>query len=383
MNKFWWQLPGPNSFLNKIINDIRDGRNIILCLPEHLPSGMDYGIRSNLDESERLSWCTINIENNTSPYEKLLSFFCLRDVITTGNQFEYLCNIESFMGKIIWLQNLNEINWAFWKDFLIQYEQACRSIPLIRRTVFIIPLVGEICKKAPEEDVCLSKRKWYGVVDNFDMLIFVNEMLRKKEMPPLLKKLAVSVISSLSLWDPVLASFFMNFDNKYIFKPNLVLEEYAKSMKWTADSNDNAPYSWHSGKINFIDGERKHHSAILALNKEYREINKRIWNAEIGVMFPFVEERRQEILSILKNVLYVPFKTRFGEIINDWKDLEIGHIEKQISSNNLPVSYELKRLIAVLREIRNSLSHLEPLELSALHYIESSNFINLLKTQAL
>jgi len=380
MNKFWWQLPGPNSFLNKIINDIRDGRNVILCLPEHLPAGMDYGIRNCLDESERFSWCTIKIENNDSPYEKILSFFGLRDAITIGNQFEYLCNVESFMGRVIWLQNLNEINWVFWKDFLIQYEQACRSVPLIKRTIFLVPLVGKICKKAPEEDVCLSKRKWYGVVDSFDMLIFVNEMLREKEIPHLLKKLTVSVISSISLWDPKLASYFMNFDNKYIFKPNLVLEEYAKEMKWTADTNRDLSYGWDSGKINLIDGERKLHSAVLAINKDYREISKRIWNAEIGIMFPFVEERRQEILTILKDVLYVPFKTRFGEIIDDWKDLEIGHIEKQISSDNIPVSYELKRLISVLREIRNSLSHLEPLELSTLHYIESSNFVNLLKT---
>ncbi len=359
---------------------MRDGRNVILCLPEHLPEGLDYGIRSNLDESERSAWCTLRIENDVSPYKQILSLFCMRNDIPVGNQFESLCNEESFMGKIIWLQNTNQETWPYWKDFFIQYEQASRSIPLMRRTVFVIPLVGEICKKAPEEDVCLSKRTWYGVVDSFDMLIFVNEMLRDKQMPILSKKLAISVISSLSLWDPNLALFFVDIDHKFIFKPNLILEEYAKDVGWTSRTINGSSYDWHSGRINSIDGDRKQHSAALVMNKDYREINKRIWNAEIGIMFPFVEERRQEILDVLKESLRVPFKTRFGEIIEDWKDLEIGHIEKQISSNNLPVNLEVKRLISKLREIRNSLSHLEPLEMSALQYIESSNYANTLKT---
>jgi hypothetical protein len=380
VNKFWWQLPGPNAFITKIIDDVRDGRNVILCLPDHLPEGLDYAIRSNLDESERSMWHGLSATDDVvPPCNQILSFFHIEGEIGIANQIESLCKKDSFIGKILWIQNLNKDSWPLWNDFILQYEQTCRSIPLIRRTVFIIPLVGEICKEAPDEDVTLSKRKWYGAVDSIDMLIFVNEMLRDKQMPRLLKKMAISVITNISLWDPVLARYFVDLDHEFIFKPTSVLEEYAKEIGWVPSSADYSAYDWHSGKINSIDGERKPHSGALIMDENHWEINKRIWSAQVGVMFPFIEGRRQEILESLRDILKVPFKTRFGDIIEDLKYLEIGHIETQIANNSFPISYELRSFIQRLREARNALSHLEPLDFKTLMDIEMSNQITRLR----
>ncbi len=116
---------------------------------------------------------------------------------------------------------------------------------------------------------------------------------------------------------------------------------------------------WCLGLAEIIDGEEKTHSAALALCNQSDEIRRRIWSAEVGVLFPYVEEQRQRILRRLAGLLRVPFETRFGEVITDWRDLEIGHIESQIVTNGIPVARETRRMLRQLREIRNCLAHQE------------------------
>jgi hypothetical protein len=112
--------------------------------------------------------------------------------------------------------------------------------------------------------------------------------------------------------------------------------------------------------------KRKSLQAPIPCSGSEGEIQRRIWSAEVGIMLPFVEEQRQEILDRLTGFLQVPFRTRFGETIEDVRDLEIGHIETQLRSSNLYPDSNLMRLVQRLREIRNRLAHLETLSLDLL-----------------
>jgi hypothetical protein len=48
-----------------------------------------------------------------------------------------------------------------------------------------------------------------------------------------------------------------------------------------------------------------------------------------------------------------------GESITDWRDLEIGHIERQVVANHIAISAETRRCLRYLRRIRNCLAHQE------------------------
>jgi hypothetical protein len=91
------------------------------------------------------------------------------------------------------------------------------------------------------------------------------------------------------------------------------------------------------------------------------ELNRMIWNAEVGIILPFIEETRRQLLEQLGDILKVPFTTRFGEVITNLNDLEIGHIDSQINTGTITVRYETRQLVQRLREARNALSHLAPL----------------------
>ena len=54
-------------------------------------------------------------------------------------------------------------------------------------------------------------------------------------------------------------------------------------------------------------------------------------------------------------MLSVPFRTRFGDEILSLDDLELGHIESQLSS--VYIDSELRSRLSRLRRVRNHLSH--------------------------
>jgi hypothetical protein len=115
----------------------------------------------------------------------------------------------------------------------------------------------------------------------------------------------------------------------------------------------------HAGSADRVDGQEVMHSAFLASNGGTSAVHRRVWTGQVGVLLPFVEERRQDLLGLLAGVLQVPYRTRFG-VVEDPRDLEIGHIESQLHAVTFSGRNDLLDLARKLREIRNCLSHQEP-----------------------
>ena len=44
-----WELPGPRRFITDIVDDLREGRNVIIVLPKYIPKGFFVAIRDKLD----------------------------------------------------------------------------------------------------------------------------------------------------------------------------------------------------------------------------------------------------------------------------------------------------------------------------------------------
>jgi hypothetical protein len=183
----------------------------------------------------------------------------------------------------------------------------------------------------------------------------------------LLKRVATFVVAGLALWDPEVVLRFSQARIEDILDPARILFQLGKERDWLNHTDSARKNAWHTGCSDVFEGRERAHSALLACCAAQEEIRRRVWNAEVGVMLPYVEEQRQDILVQLTGYLHVPFKTRFGDVIDDVRDLEIGHIEAQLKSSGTSLNPGLMRSIQRLRNIRNRLSHLEtlPLELLA------------------
>jgi hypothetical protein len=379
MQHLWWQLPGPNQFVSQVVQDVRDGMNVVLCLPEHVPGGLAYAIRSALDGGGGWLWYTLDIHGHDSvePVHVLYSRFVPEAPSDAIRNAKTLSQEETFAGKILWLEGLTANSWPAWKAFLTDYEHACRARSLLERTLFCVPLTGMLALDPPAENVCLSHHAWRGVVNHLDMLLFTSNLFQDRRMPALQKRVVTSIVTNLALWDPAVAERFTAEDLEHILHPVSILQEIARERGWHPIADNPSPCLWSRGMVDLTEGEESVHSAALALADIQGTVIRRIWSAEVGVMLPFVEERRQEILAHIAGVLRVPFTTRFGEVISDVHDLEIGHIESQLITNGIKVHPDIRRLIQRLREIRNCLSHLDPLTLDLLLCAEISTTTSL------
>ncbi|HEY9694174.1 MAG TPA: hypothetical protein V6D15_18375 [Oculatellaceae cyanobacterium] len=380
MTRFWWQLPGPSQFIEQVVQDFRDGKNVILCLPEHLPSGLSSAIKSELGDD--WDWHNVSVEEASSvePVHFLFDLFVGEISPNEFRNARTLAEHPSFAGKIVWLDDFTPALWPAWRRFLSDYEQPCRSISQLSRTLFCVPLVGELALDPPRDDVCLSHHRWQGVVSRLDILLFTASLFQDKRLPDLQKRVVISVVTNLALWDFDVSERLASEKSENILNPMLILQEIAKERNWCTDNHGSLLPKWCIGITNTIDAEEKFHSAALAINGSGKtEIERRIWRAEVGELLPFVEERRREILERLSEVLQVPFTTRFGEVIKDLHDLEIGHIEYQISNNGKNVNSEIRNLVRRLREIRNALSHLESIKPELLVCREINDWHRILK----
>lgn len=364
----WWQLPGPSRFVAWVVQTLRDGSNVVLCLPEHTPDGLARAIRSALGDSDVWAWHTLQVSGplQASPLQFLWSRFASGTLAATPRRVGALVDCQAFVGKVIWLSGVTNRTWPAWKAFLTEYEHACRSRSLLERTLFCVPLSGTLALDPPNDEVCLAHRDWRGVVDRLDMLLYTSSIFPSRRISPLQRQIAIAVVSSLALWDPVVSERLVREDLKYVLEPTPLLRELARERGWSAA--DCAPRGWQRGVIDRVDGREVIHSALLALANQENQLERRIWSAQVGVMFPFIEEKRQELLTLLGHLLTVPFKTRFGEVIDNPRDLELGHIESQIAEHNLPVAANIRQLVKQLRTIRNRLSHLEPLTSDLLNF---------------
>jgi len=378
MNRLWWQLPGPQRFVSQITRALREGKNVIITLPEFAPTGLGTAIHEALGDGTAWFWHTLNIReaDDIMPAQILCSRLVPEispDAILNAHT---LSKEESFAGKIIWLAEMTPSTWPAWKEFIVDYAHACRARSLLDRTLFCVPLIGELALYPPRvDDVCLSHYRWEGVIDSLDMLLFTSNFFQNRQMPSLQKRMAIAVVTNLALWDPVVSERLAHEDIEQILHPLPILQEIATDRRWSPPDLEASSWSWHKGIVETMEGSKKIHSAALAEHDAAREIERRIWSAEVGVMLPFVEEKRQEILAQFAGILKVPITTRFGEIINDLHDLEIGHIESQLINNKITVNSATLRLVQRLREIRNCLSHLEPLSLELVLCEEINGFL--------
>ncbi len=357
MNSFWWQLPGPSRFVRRVVGDLRVGKNVVCCLPEHAPDRLAEAVRAALGDSEVWSWDRIDLSMScpAQPIEWLFSRFVVDNTSVDVYTASTLAQSPTFAGRCIWIEGLRVEHWPAWKGFLQDYEHACRDQPLLERTLFCVAVTNDLAIDPPRAEIALAIHHWREVLDGLDMLLWVSSIVSGRGLTDLQKRVAIASIANLGLWDPLLCEALAGQSLADLFAPVPVLQEFAQARGWVDLSP--AEFTWCRGMVDRVDGQEKVHSAVLSLHDPGKELQRRLWIAQVAVMFPVVEEARQVLLDRLAPYLKVPFHTDYG-VINDPRDLEIGHIHNQICRNP-KIDNGIKQRVRQLKHIRDSLAHIK------------------------
>jgi hypothetical protein len=174
-------------------------------------------------------------------------------------------------------------------------------------------------------------------------------------MPALHRQLTLAVACELAGTDAALARALAELELRELLQPTEFLRAEAGRRGWDAARAHRR--CWEDGLLDAVDGGEVVHAAALAVCGDDAELRRRVWRAEIRVLYPFIEELRLRLLSRLRPYLRLPVETTYG-LVDDVYDLELGQLVHFLRGRNLP--RELWRLLNVLAGMRHALAHLRP-----------------------
>jgi hypothetical protein len=373
MPRFWNRLPGPSAFVAGIVHDLRQGLNVAVLIPEGVESDFVEEIKKEVQDIG-FSWTNLSadqLDPTISPVDQLFDRFVPDAPVGLRRNALALVQQENFESRIICLYGFDESeHWAPWEIFINEYQVACGSQDPILRTLFIIILSGDIALNPPCEDTQLAHHRWQGCVDSFDMLLYAADLLAKRHLSILSRHLTVNLCAQLALWDREVCRRLTGESFGDILQPHKTLKDIAQERAWCDPNVDVEKDGWRKGMVQMFDGKKQIHSAFLAGKERYSELNRRMWSAQVKVLFPYIEEQRMQLLHRYGDRLRIPYVTARNEMVTELLDLEISHIDSQFRERSFSIDENDRKLARLLKDIRNSLAHQEVVELNTLREIE-------------
>jgi hypothetical protein len=200
-------------------------------MPEHSTDGLRAAVKEVVSDGDQWHVHTVNVDGDV-PEDILFSQFAPSLPANTIRNAATLIQQEAFAGLIVWLDGVTQRTWPRWKEFLRDYEHVCRSVPMLHRTMFCVPIVGPAALDSLGSEVCLAELRYSGMIDGWDMLLYSAHLLREARLRPLEKRLAVSVAASLALWDPIVCERLAEVGIAELMSPEPVLRDIAKERGW-------------------------------------------------------------------------------------------------------------------------------------------------------
>jgi hypothetical protein len=308
-------------------------------------------------------WTQVDATEEFRPIELLYDFAVMDPIASRGRNASTLVAESSFKNQIVWVEGVGISIRSDWLDFLSEYESACRATPECERTSICLVLEGESALLVSPNAVGIHGVIWDGYASSVDAQLYAAHLIHHRYQHSLQQRIAVAIIATLSRWDSLCCDFLSQQALDDIVEPERVLKQLARERAWNG-ADCSSDMAWAKGYTHSFDGKQTASAALLAV-RDVSKLDSLIWNAEVGVMLPFVEERRRELLKRYSNVLQVPYPSKFGSLITNKLDLEIGDIADQFRTVGT-VSDNERNSAERLRKIRNHLSHLEPVPRSLL-----------------
>ena len=352
-----WTLPGPSSFIDKIEHEIRDGWSVVARFPLGVPGGLEIELRKRLHPGYTgLEWRSVDVGcSDEHPLTVLRQRICPHVGRLRVSTAAELANNSNFQGRLLWVENIRRSDWGRWVEVLVDYAEACRNVEPYRKTVFIVPLTGDVVEEEAPAGAALACHDFRDVVDSHDLFMFALSRAHTRVRHPERRSLLAHTVAQVAQWDWWLAEQLLVLPVERVLDPADALRDYSQRRGWTS----NVPRSWEMGTVDGPSERPIVHSSLLEISGESRLVRRRVWTAQAAVLLPLIEERRNSIVPRCIRYLRLPVETRDG-LVDDALELDVGQLFAQlIDRRDTPV--RLMERVRRLRYCRNELAHMRPL----------------------
>lgn len=349
----WQNLPGPSSFVEDVLKQIRDGMSVAVATPLLVPTGLEDAFVEPLAH-DRWTVQRVTVDSTEDPLRCLTERLYLEPEQWVGWNVERLFGQLS-PGHVIVIDGVTSSNWDAWRVFLRDFEVASRQRASDERALLLVFARGVQRKRLQATGGALATCTWSGVFGELDTLIYVDQRLRRNRNAARYHKLMVRQIAALALWDLDLADYLADQPEGDIFDAESVLRAGRAALRRESEPMQ---ANWEAGGVDTIDGvELSHPFVLLDQADPGGELRRRLWAAQAAELLPLIEMRRRDLVQGLARHVPCPFWIDGGKRqVRSLDELEIGSLAYVTQTHG--IRGDLRDRAEWLARCRNTLAHL-------------------------
>ena len=354
--EFWWNnVTGPNMVVKNVINALRDNNVAILSIPDDLPwryqmrSAIEYHFRK-ASSSENIFVQTIDATDecgSQEPGKYLLERYCKSRDIRMGYREtssktiqEYLINNDVLHDTIIWVKGFTTNQTEKWVKFCKNYKSKG-----IADGLFLLEI-----KDCPQTNDTRSMEivDFDHLVSNYDVQLLNSFILdHEQHYSASWKQYASRLAATLCGNDAEISAELLDVADFIHEDPISGLKKIVESSSYSSRGR----------------GDESGHVLALFRRECLDELRKRVWNAQVQVLFPLIELERVEFIAKYKDEIQHALNQKeikqYNEALTKPSEIEIGTLYYLVVSHriNMP-SLDDRQRIENLRHYRNVIAHM-------------------------
>ena len=359
---FWWdKITGPHAVVTEVADALLDNHIVVLAVPSDLPwrHSMRQTIHHLIGTASACRDIVIHEidavddnPKNLDPGKFILSEFA-RDDIYRGYRSgasvqDYITAKEVIRKRIIWVKGLKG-------DVAKKWIRFCRGFKKRKLQDGLFVLEIQNGREHSAEEAPLEMIDYTDYVSNYDVQLFNSFVLNdQRNYSEEWKNYIASVVASLCETDAEVSSDLLegiNFTTQSVINKIKDIAQYPQYERRGTENKSN-------------------HILWYVRNNQTKELEKRLWRAQLQVLFPIIEMERISLIrkwneNIQKAIDYKPIQ-QYSQDIENAEDVELGtlcYMMNQRTDDGQRILYipddNDRNRILFLHKCRNSLAHVD------------------------
>lgn len=341
MKNIWWnQVTNAVQFISHITKSLLEEKSILL----RYTSGVPW--RKELEEQivetvkqQNSGKKFVEISAVDDPGAHILEEFCKPEKRTTYRPSKgyarFFAESEDIVlhDRYLWVKIADAKSLEAWMNFVCDYVKERGKNR--KSAVFILEWDGE---EQPPMKKGVKVFSFDEYIGEYDRIVFAVLASSSIKMNPFMKTYLAELVANVAGNDIELSFECIKYHEKFMKDPlAFILMTVNEKLR-----SDGTNYCY---------------------EKTAEEVDHLIWRSQIKIIYPYIEEFREEFVQKHANVIskQLPITALYGEVYSDPKDVELGTLKYMADQKLLPLGYTDSEKLSRYKEARNKLSHLSVL----------------------
>ena len=353
-SEFWWaNITGAHLVISKIVEALTENCTVIIDIPVDLP--WRHQMRSSAeDEFRKLSGisdtiievvdATDDVPVDVAPGRFLLDRFAQNKEVRNGYRErsqrsiqEYIIENTVLKNRIIWVKGMLNSQVSDWLSFCRDYNSNNEENGL-----FVLEIQGGVHK----QDNNMRSIRLLECISNYDVQLFSSFIVEEKSaLSNVWRRYLSTATAIICDIDAEIASHLLEIIAPKKQSPLDIIMEMA---------------SWQEYSVRGADDE-SNHIFMHCRNNNKKELEQRLWKAQVQVLFPLIEMERIKIIESYYRELQTTIEQKhieqYGEKITKPIQLELGTLCFLMNRYSCIRDKDARERISFLHKCRNHLAH--------------------------